>query len=143
MLTRLIDFLKLKEITAVFTSLTSPKVEVEDSEAGVSSLMDAWVLLKNIESNGEGNRSLRILKARGMAHSNQVREFLLTDHGVELVDPYIGSEGVLMGSARASQIARETAAEGERRHENGAGRARKEAENETNTRKKTTTRKQR
>ena len=115
MLTRLIDFFKLKQITAIFTSLTSASNEIEDSEVGVSSLMDAWILLKNIESNGERNRGLYILKARGMAHSNQVREFLLTSQGVELVDAYVGLEGVLMGSARVAQSARETAAEVERR----------------------------
>ena len=111
MLTRLIDFLKLKQITAMFTSLTSGGKDVEDSEVDVSSLMDAWLLVKNIEANGERNRGLYILKARGIAHSNQVREFLLTDHGIELLDAYVGSEGVLMGSARSSQIARERAAE--------------------------------
>jgi len=115
MLTRLIDLLKTKEITAMFTSLTSGRNEVEDSEVGVSSLMDAWILVKNIESNGERNRGLYILKARGIAHSNQVREFLLTDHGVDLIDAYVGTEGVLMGSARSSQLARETAAEIEHR----------------------------
>lgn len=111
MLTRLIDFLKVRQITAVFTSLTSAKADAEDSEVGVSSLMDAWLLVKNIESNGERNRGLYILKARGIAHSNQVGEFLLTDRGIELVDAYIGAEGVLMGSARSSQLARERAAE--------------------------------
>ncbi len=99
----------------MFTSLTSAGSELEDSEVGVSSLMDAWLLVKNIESNGERNRGLYILKARGIAHSNQVREFVLTDHGIELIDAYIGSEGVLMGSARSSQMARESAAEVERR----------------------------
>jgi len=115
MLTRLIDFLKMKQITAIFNSLTSAGRELEDSEVGVSSLMDAWLLVKNIESNGERNRGLYILKARGIAHSNQVREFVLTEHGIELIDAYVGSEGVLMGSARSSQVARETAAEVERR----------------------------
>jgi len=114
MLTRLIDFLKINQITAMFTSLTSAQSEVEDSEVGVSSLIDAWLLVKNIESNGERNRGLYILKARGIAHSNQVREFILTDNGIELIDAYIGSEGVLMGSARSSQLAREKAAEFER-----------------------------
>jgi circadian clock protein KaiC len=76
--------------------------------------MDAWLLVKTIESNGERNRGLYILKARGMAHSNQVREFVLTDQGIELIDAYIGAEGVLMGSARSSQLARERAAELER-----------------------------
>jgi circadian clock protein KaiC len=116
MLMRLIDFLKQKQCTAMFTSLTSSGKEIEDSEVGVSSLMDTWILVKNIESNGERNRGLYILKARGIAHSNQVREFVMTDHGIELIDAYVGSEGVLMGSARASQIARESAAEVERRH---------------------------
>ena len=115
MLTRLIDLLKLKQITAVFNSLTAAGSELEESEVGVSSQMDTWLLLKNIESNGERNRGLYILKARGIAHSNQVREFILTDHGIELIDAYIGTEGVLMGSARSSQIARETAAEVDRR----------------------------
>ena len=114
MLTRLIDFLKSREITALLTSLTSARDEIEDSEVGVSSLMDAWLLVKNIESNGERNRGLYLLKARGIAHSNQVREFVLTERGVELLDAYIGSEGVLMGSARSSQLAREHAAQVER-----------------------------
>ena len=109
MLTRMIDFFKTKQITGMFTSLTSPGGNLEDSEVGVSSLMDVWLLVKNIEANGERNRGLYILKARGMGHSNQVREFLLTPQGIELVDAYIGSGGVLMGSARSSQIARETA----------------------------------
>ncbi len=115
MLMRLIDFLKVKQRTAMFTSLTSAKAEIEDSEVGVSSLMDTWLLVKNIEANGERNRGLYILKARGIAHSNQVREFVMTPHGIELIDAYVGSDGVLMGSARVSQIARESAAELERR----------------------------
>lgn len=110
MLTRLMDFLKTKQITAMFTSLTDSTTDVEDSQVGVSSLMDAWLLVKNIESNGERNRGLYILKARGIAHSNQVREFLMTDKGIELVDAYVGVEGMLMGSARAVQTARENAA---------------------------------
>ena len=114
MLTRLIDFLKTRQITGLFTSLTSAGSYLEDSEVEVSSLMDAWLLVKNIESNGERNRGLYILKARGIAHSNQIREFLLTDRGIELIDAYIGTEGVLMGSARSSQLARERAGEVER-----------------------------
>jgi len=116
MLTRLIDFLKTRQITAMFTSLTGSTNEIEDSEVGVSSLMDAWILVKNIESNGERNRGLYVLKARGIAHSNQVREFLLTGHGIDLIDAYVGSEGMLMGSARANQTAREMAATIEREH---------------------------
>jgi circadian clock protein KaiC len=114
MLIRLIDFLKMRQITGMFTSLTSSGDEIEDSEVGVSSLMDAWLLVKTIESNGERNRGLYILKARGIGHSNQVREFVLTEHGIELIDAYIGAEGVLMGSARSSQIAQERAASVER-----------------------------
>lgn len=114
MLTRLIDFLKLRQITGMFTSLTSSSGAIEDSEVEVSSLMDAWLLVKTIESNGERNRGLYILKARGIAHSNQIREFLLTKQGIELIDAYIGAEGVLMGSARSSQMAREKSVEVER-----------------------------
>ena len=110
MLTRLIDFLKTRQITAMFTSLTNSRVGIEDSQVGVSSLMDTWILVKNVESNGERNRGLYVLKARGIAHSNQVREFRLTDHGMELIDTYCGSDGVLMGSARAAQAAREATA---------------------------------
>ena len=124
MLTRLIDFLKMRQITAMFSSLTGSTSEIEDSEVGVSSLMDVWILVKNIESNGERNRGLYVLKARGIAHSNQVREFLLTDHGMELIDAYVGSEGVFMGSARANQTARESAAAVEREQ----GRERKQRE---------------
>jgi len=115
MLTRLIDLLKSRQTTAMFTSLTSGGHDMEDSEIEVSSLMDAWLLVKNIEYNGERNRGLYVLKARGIAHSNQVREFLLTDGGIQLIDAYVGSEGVLMGSARSSQLAREKAAEVDRK----------------------------
>jgi circadian clock protein KaiC len=114
MLTRLIDFLKMQQITGMFTSLTSAESAIEDSEVDVSSLIDTWLLLRTIESNGERNRGLYILKARGIAHSNQIREFVLTEHGIELIDAYIGTEGVLMGSARSTQLARERAAEVER-----------------------------
>jgi circadian clock protein KaiC len=99
----------------MFTSLTSAGGELEATEVGVSSLMDAWLLVKGIESNGERNRGLYILKARGIGHSNQVREFRLTSNGIRLVDAYVGSDGMLMGSARSSQLAREKAAEIERR----------------------------
>ena len=97
MLMRLIDFFKSKQITAVFTNLTSGGGPSEQTDVGVSSLMDTWLLLRDIEVGGERNRSMYILKSRGMAHSNQLREFLLTDHGVELVDVYLGPEGVLTG----------------------------------------------
>ena len=76
----------------------------------MSSLMDSWLLLQDFEGNGERNRVLYVLKARGMAHSNQVREFLISDHGIDVVDAYIGPSGVLTGSARAAQEALEKAA---------------------------------
>jgi circadian clock protein KaiC len=116
MLTRLVDFLKTQKITAIFTSLTAAGA-LEASEADVSSLMDTWLLLKNIEVGGERNRALYVLKSRGMEHSNQIREFVLTDHGLRLLDVYLGPEGVLTGSARVSQEMREKAVVTFRRQE--------------------------
>ena len=117
MLTRLVDFLKTRHITSVFTSLTAPGGSLEASEADISSLMDTWLLLKSIEVGGERNRALYVLKSRGMEHSNQIREFLLTNHGLRLLDVYLGPEGVLTGSARMSQEGREKAAGTSRRQE--------------------------
>jgi circadian clock protein KaiC len=108
-LMRLLDFLKMNGITTLFTSLTEDAVHAEDSEVGVSSLMDTWILLRNLEYNGERNRGLYVLKSRGMAHSNQIREYILTDHGVDLVNVYTGPGGVLTGTARVVQEARENA----------------------------------
>lgn len=107
-LMRLIDLLKGRGITTVFTSLTRGGNGVnasEDSQVGVSSLMDVWLLLRNHEANGERNRTLYVLKARGMSHSNQVREFVLTDKGIQLLDVYLGGDGVLLGSARIARDA--------------------------------------
>ena len=104
MVARQIHLLKSRGITAMATTLVQ---EDEASGVGVSSLMDTWLLLRNVESNGERNRLLFVLKSRGTAHSNQVREFLLTDHGVELADVYVGPGGVMTGSARVMQQARE------------------------------------
>lgn len=109
MLLRLIDFLKSEQITTLFTSLTSDKSNLEHTDVAISSLIDTWLLLRDIESDGERNRGLYILKSRGMAHSNQIREFLLTDHGVELLDVYLGQGGVLTGSARRALEAKEQA----------------------------------
>jgi circadian clock protein KaiC len=109
MLMRLIDILKGRQITALFTSLTGGGDALEQTEVGVSSLMDTWLLLRTLEGSGERNRGLYLLKSRGMAHSNQVREFLLTDHGVELTDVYVGPAGVLTGAARRAQEAKEQA----------------------------------
>jgi circadian clock protein KaiC len=110
-LTRLVDHLKMKGITAFMTNLTHGKTEQERTDAEISSIVDTWLLLVTLESSGERNRGLYVLKSRGMGHSNQIREFLLTDHGVELVDVYAGSGGVLTGSARLTQEAQERAAE--------------------------------
>ena len=108
-LMRVFDFLKKEQITAVFTSLTGGG-DAEDSQLGVSSLMDTWLLLRNVEFTGEHNRTIFVRKSRGMAHSNQVREFVLSDHGIELVDVYLGDGRVLTGSARIAQKAQEYAA---------------------------------
>ena len=117
MVTRLIDVFKSQHVTALFTSLTTGDTNVESSEVGVSSQMDNWLLLRNLESNGERNRGLYVLKARGMAHSNQIREFLLTNNGVQLVDVYVGPSGLLTGSARIAQDLRERALENERKQQ--------------------------
>ena len=117
MLTRLIDFLKGRKITAIFTSLMVGGGPPEASEVAVSSLMDAWLLLQSIEVGGERNRRLYVLKSRGTGHSNQIREFVLTDHGLRLPDAYLGPEGALTGSARLSQEVREKAADTARRQE--------------------------
>ena len=116
-LTRLVDFFKTEGITALFTSLTPGGGHPEQSEAEISSLIDTWILLRNLESNGERNRGLYVLKSRGMAHSNQIQELLLTDHGAELRDVYLGAEGVLTGTARTALEARERAAALARRQE--------------------------
>ena len=110
MLMRLLDYLKSQQVTSVFNTLVEGGQLEFHSEIGVSSLMDSWILLRNMEYNAEHNRGLYILKARGIAHSNQIREFIFTDRGVELKDVYVGAEGVLTGSARAAQEAREKAA---------------------------------
>jgi circadian clock protein KaiC len=107
MLTRLIDFLKQRQITALFVSLTTAGSYAEQTEVGISSLIDTWLLLREMEVNGERNRGLYVVKSRGMAHSNQVREFVLTNRGVKLVDVYLGASGVLTGSARTAQEQRE------------------------------------
>lgn len=121
MLLRLIDFLKARQVTAFFTHLTSGATSGgtswEGTDVGVSSLIDTWLLVRDIELAGERNRGLYVLKSRGMPHSNQIREFLITPRGVDLQDVYVGPEGVLTGSMRAAQEAREKAQALERRHE--------------------------
>ncbi len=103
MLTRLIDYLKGQGITALFTSLTGGGEALEQTDVGISSLMDTWLLVRMVERNGERHRLLYVLKSRGMAHSQQVREFRLTDTGIKLEDVYIGQGQVLTGSARLIQ----------------------------------------
>jgi circadian clock protein KaiC len=107
-LMRLIDFLKTQGVTGMFTSLTaegdgslSPV-----SEVGVSSLMDTWLLLSNVANNGERTRTLQVLKSRGMNHSNQVREFVFSNQGLDLVDVYMAGERVLTGAARVENSRR-------------------------------------
>lgn len=115
MIMRLVDYLKQQAVTAMLTSLTSGGGPLEQTDFGVSSLVDAWLVLKDIEYGGERNRALHILKTRGLAHSNQVREFRLTNRGIDLADVYVGAGTVLAGSARLAQEAREQAAELDRR----------------------------
>jgi circadian clock protein KaiC len=107
---RVVDYLKARQITAVFTSLAHAGDAVERSELALASLIDTWLLLRDVEVGGERNRGLYVLKSRGMAHSNQVREFLMSDKGIDLRDVYVGPEGVLTGSMRLAQEAREKAA---------------------------------
>jgi circadian clock protein KaiC len=116
LLMRIVDFLKVHQITAIFTSLTSSECRIESSDAGISSLIDTWILLRDIELNGERNRGMYVLKSRGIANSNQIREFVLTSHGVELRDVYVGANGVLTGSARIAQEAIENSEVLTRKH---------------------------
>jgi len=113
MLMRMIDHAKTLQITALFTNLSSDEATspyaLEATNMHVSSLMDTWLILKNVEGNGERNRAFSIAKARGLSHSNQLREFILNEQGIRLLDLYKGSEGVLFGSARIAQESREGA----------------------------------
>lgn len=109
MVTRLIDYLKGGQVTSLFTSLTRGGHALQQSELATSSLMDSWLLLQDFDGNGERNRLLYVVKARGMAHSNQVREFVISNRGIDLVDVYIGPSGVLTGASRLAQAAREKA----------------------------------
>jgi circadian clock protein KaiC len=105
LLTRQVDFLKNRGVTSLFTGLTDFAQQRDDQQ--VASLIDTWLRVNSAEGNGENNRLLYVQKSRGMAHSNQIREFLLTDEGVELADVYVGPQGVLTGSARQAQEAKE------------------------------------
>jgi circadian clock protein KaiC len=107
-LIRLIDYLANSQISVMFTALSSNN-GLEQTDEGVSSLVDAWITVRDLESNGERNRGLYIMKSRGMKHSNQVREFIITDQGIKLVNVYLGPDGVLIGSARETQELEEAA----------------------------------
>jgi circadian clock protein KaiC len=117
MLLRLADALKMRQITGFFTSLTSGGGAMEQTDIAISSLIDTWLLVRDMESGGERNRGLYILKSRGMPHSNQIREFSLTSQGIELRDAYVGPAGVLTGSARLAQEAQERATQIRSEHE--------------------------
>ena len=106
---RLIDFLKSRGVTALFTNLGAGSAETATTEMQISSLTDTWLLLYNRETNGEHNRQLYLLKSRGIAHSNQVREFLMSAGGISLREVYVGPDGVLTGSARLAQEAKDRA----------------------------------
>ena len=105
--TRLVDHLKSGEVTALFTSLTQASADPDASDIGISSIMDSWLSVLYAETNGERNRVLYVLKSRGMAHSNQVREFRFSSRGIELIDAYVGPAGVLTGTARLAHEARD------------------------------------
>lgn len=109
MLVRLIDYLKTSGITAMFTDLVGAGSPLESTSEEISSLIDTWISLRGMDVGGERNRALQIIKSRGMAHSNQIREFLLTNKGFKLLDVYLGPGGVLTGSARVAQESREQA----------------------------------
>jgi circadian clock protein KaiC len=130
MLLRLVDFLKMKRITAFFTNLSTAGESMEATDVYISSLIDTWLLLRDIEIGGERNRGLYVLKSRGMEHSNQIREFILTSHGIELLDVYVGADGVLTGSARLSQEARDEGDALQRRQEIGRRQSRLERKRE-------------
>jgi len=117
MLLRMIDFLKQRKVTAFLTNLTSGGQALETTDVNISSIVDSWLLVRDIELDGERNRALYVLKSRGTAHSNQLREFLLTEHGIDLLDIYVGPDGVLTGSSRLSQEARQKAAALQRRQD--------------------------
>lgn len=109
MLTRLLDFLKPQGITVIFTQSATPR-QLEQPEMQITSLIDTWITLRDIESNGERNRAINVLKSRGMAHSNQVREYILSDRGFEILDVFTGEDGNLTGSARFAQEDKDAAA---------------------------------
>lgn len=106
-LIRLTDILQFRQITVLFTALHLQTAISEQTDEGISSLVDSWIMVKDIESGGERNRGMYILKSRGMKHSNQIREFVISKNGIDLIDIYLGPDGILTGSAREAQIVNE------------------------------------
>lgn len=104
MLMRMIDFLKSNMITALFTALTKEHGRSEQVDESISSLVDSWIMVRDIEQNGERNRGIYVLKSRGMEHSNQIREFRISRDGIQLQDVYVTDEGVLIGSAKSQHL---------------------------------------
>lgn len=117
MLVRLIDFLQSSNITVMFTALTLNTLADTQADEGVSSLVDAWIQIKDIELNGERNRGMYVMKSRGMKHSNQVREFVISDEGLRLMDVYLGPDGILTGSAREAHQLHEKTGEAIHNHQ--------------------------
>jgi len=105
MLVRLFDWLKAQRITGLVTCLTTP-LNREETDVGISSLIDTWIEVRDLEVAGERNRALYLLKSRGMSHSNQVRELMIQDSGVSLADVFSGADGVLIGSAKMAETRR-------------------------------------
>jgi len=127
MLARLVDHFKVRGLTSLFTTLTRGDAQIGTVGLGVSSVIDTWISLRNVEANGERSRLLDIVKSRGMAHSNQVREFIISASGVELRDVYTGLEGIALGSARIAAEARERAAQARREEDLARGRRKMES----------------
>jgi circadian clock protein KaiC len=107
MLLRLLDLLKEKHITILLLALSRSAEDIGDSEVGISSLIDTWIQLQSVQNSGERNRTMQILKSRGMNHSNRIRELMITPQGIDLVDVYFGPNGILTGSARMMQQAQD------------------------------------
>lgn len=91
--TRIIDFLKTKQITGLFVTMISGNESADQSVVGISSLIDAWISLRNLENNGERHRGLFVLKSRGMSHSNQIRSFELTSDGIKIGERDLAGHG--------------------------------------------------
>jgi circadian clock protein KaiC len=127
MLTRMIDFLKGRGITTLFTNLTAGSAELEQTEVGISSLIDTWLMLEVVRSGGERNRVINVVKSRGMAHSNQTAEYRLANEGLQILDTYLGPSGVLTGSARLAKEAEDRAKAALRSDEIGRKKATRES----------------